>query len=40
MNLYTKDILTNLRVIIESYQLCDMYQYMSTYTGVYLQLYE
>ena len=36
----TKDILTNIRVVIQSYELCDMYKYMSTYTWVYLQLYE
>ena len=26
------DILTIIRVSIQSYQLCDMYNYMSTYT--------
>ena len=31
-SIYTRDILTIIRVIIQSYQLCDMYNYMSTYT--------
>ena len=39
-SIYTKDKLTNIRVVIQSYQLCDMYKNMSTYTWVYLQLYE
>ena len=29
---YTGDILTNIRVIIQSWKLCDMNTYMSTYT--------
>ena len=33
-------ILTFIRVIIKSHRICDMYNYMSNYTGVYLQLYE
>ena len=38
--MYTRDILTIIRVIIQSCQLCDMYNYMSAYTWAYLQLYE
>ena len=34
------DILTIIRVIIQSYQLCDTYNYMGNYIWVYLQLYE
>ena len=37
---YTRDILTNTRVIIQSKKLCDMNTSLSTYTLVYLQLYE
>ena len=39
-SIYTKDIFTNKRVVIQLYQLRDMYKHMSTYTWIYLQLYE
>ena len=29
---YTRDILTNIQVVIQSWELCDMNTYMSTYS--------